>query len=74
MTTLCLLTLQSVTYSMKAQRVLSERGVWLNAVKLGSEYAAKGCTHGIRFDCRDRRTVERVLRENRIPYSDIKTV
>ena len=59
---------------MKAQRVLSERGVWLNAVKLGSEYAAKGCTHGIRFDCRDRRTVERVLRENRIPYSDIKTV
>lgn len=70
----CLITLRSPTYGMKAQRILSEQRIANQPIKLGSEYSAKGCTHGIRFDCRDRHAVERLLRENAIPYSDIQSL
>ena len=69
----CLVTLKSVTYSMKAQMLLSQNAIPVTTIKLDSNYTSKGCTHGIRFDCRYRRTVERLLRENGVPYSDIKS-
>ena len=70
----CLITLRSVTYSMKAQMLLSQNGISVSAVKLDGSYAGRGCTHGLRFDCKNRKTVERILRQNNVQYSDIKNL
>lgn len=68
----CLLTLRSATYAMRAQAILVKNGIGARTVKLDGEFSSKGCTHGIRFDCRSRGTVERLLQENGISYSDIR--
>ena len=70
----CLVTLRSPTYAMKAQMLLGRGGIQVIPVKLGGEYAVGGCTHGIRFDCRDRAQVVRILRDNSIPYSKVTQV
>ncbi len=67
----CLITLKSSTYSMKAQLLLSKNSIPSKQVKLDGEYRGRGCTHGIRIDCRHRRQVEKLLRDNGVPYSDI---
>ena len=70
----CLITLRSLTYAMKAQKLLKERGIDAASVKLDGEYSRKGCGYGVRFDIRLRRQAEQIMRENGIPYSDIKTL
>lgn len=67
----CLITFKSPTYSMKAQLLLTRNSVPSRAVKLDGEYSGKGCTHGIRVDCRYGKTAERLLRQSGVPYSDI---
>lgn len=67
----CLITFRSATYSMKAQIALSRAGIAARAVKLDAEYSGRGCTHGLRIDCRMKRNAERVLREGGIPYSAV---
>ena len=68
----CLITLRSSTYAMRAQTVLRDHGMEARALKLDGEYLGKGCTHGIRFDCKNRVFAERLLKENGIPYSEIR--
>ncbi len=68
----CLITLRSVTYSMKAKRLFDEKGIPADPVKLDGEYTRRGCTHGVRIDCRRVSYAERVLRENGVPYSAVK--
>ena len=68
----CLITLRSFTYSMKAQRLLDEKGIAAQTVKLDGDYLGRGCTHGVRIDCRYTGHAERLLKEYGIPYSDIK--
>lgn len=67
----CLITFRSATYSMKAQLALSRAGIAARAVKLDPEYSGRGCTHGLRIDCRMRRRTESILRESGIPYSAV---
>lgn len=69
----CLITLRSYTYSMKAKRLLDEKGIAAQTVKLDGDYVGRGCTHGIRIDCRHAGSAGRLLSEYGIPYSDIKT-
>lgn len=71
--TRCLMTLRSTTYAMRAQTILRDHGIEARTLKLDGEYAKKGCTHGIRFACQNRALAERLLRENGIPYSEIRT-
>lgn len=68
----CLMTLRSATYAMRAQTILVNNGISARSIKLDDEYARKGCTHGVRFDCRHRVAAERLLREQGISYSDIR--
>lgn len=56
---------------MKAQLLLSKNSIPSKQVKLDGEYSGRGCTHGIRIDCRYKKSVEKLLRENGVPYSDI---
>ena len=69
----CLITLRSATYSLKAKRLFDEKGIGAQTVKLDADYIGRGCTHGVRIDCRNARSAERLLMEYGIPYSDIKT-
>ena len=41
-------------------------------VKLGREYSQKGCGHGIKIDCRSRQYALKLLKEEGIPYSDVR--
>lgn len=70
----CLITLRSSTYSLKAQKLFEEKGIASRAVKLDGDYLGRGCTHGIRIDCRHTGSARRLLSEYGIPYSDIKTI
>ena len=70
---MCLITLRSATYSLKAQKLFDEKGIASRTVKLDGDYAGKGCTHGIRIDCRSVPYAKRLMTEYGIPYSDIKT-
>ena len=67
----CLITMKSVTYAMKAQRILTQAGITVTPVKLGNDYSQKGCTHGLRFECRQRNQVIRLLQEGGVPYSAV---
>ncbi len=67
----CLITLKSATFAMKAKKILSENSILSSIVKLDSEYTGKGCSHGIRVDCRHKARAEHLLKENSVPYSDI---
>jgi glutaredoxin len=69
----CLITLRSGTYSLKAKKLFDEKGLPAQTVKLDGEYAGKGCTHGLRLDCRNVPYAKRLMNEYGIPYSDIKT-
>ena len=69
----CLITMKSMTYTVRAEVVLKNNGLQAKAVKLDGEDARRGCAHGVRVLCRDRRRIEELLRENRIPYSQIRT-
>ncbi len=67
----CLITMRSSTYAMKGRRALYEKGIPAETVKLDSELTGRGCTHGIRIDCRNKVAAEVILRENGVFYSDI---
>ena len=43
------ITVGSVTYAMKARRILLHNGIRSRLVKVVPEKSAKGCTHGITF-------------------------
>lgn len=63
-------TVRTVTYAMKARKLLRYKGVLADIVKIdGSE---SGCSHGLTFDEIHMFTVASTLKENRIPYSVYK--
>lgn len=70
----CLITMRSETYSHKGVRALRENGIPSSITKLDPELSKKGCSYGIKFDCRHRAVVQRVLSDNKIPYSDIRSL
>ncbi len=70
--TSCLITLRSPTYALKAQAILKSSGINVSPVKLGAEFSNEGCSHGIRFDCRLKTSVTRLLSDRGIPFYQVK--
>ena len=68
----CLITMHSETYSQKAGKLFRDNGIECSIVKLGKEYSQKGCGHGVKVDQRSRQYALRLLKENGIPYSDMR--
>ena len=68
----CLITMRSETYSQKAGKLFRDNGIENGIVKLGNEYSQKVCGHGIKIDCRSRQYALKLLKENGIPYSDVR--
>ncbi len=64
--TYCTAALASLTYAMKAQRVLSSAGLNSDIVKLDSSKTKHGCGYGVRFFCDSTDAVKRALRSGGI--------
>ncbi len=62
----CSADLGSVTYAMKAQRVLGDAAIPSSVIKLESSSRNRGCTYGIRFSCQQKNNVRTVLEAARI--------
>ena len=62
-------TVGSVTYAIKARKILSAAGITTAMKKIsGSRTGKRGCVYGIEFSANRLYDVMRVLRENNIKY------
>ncbi len=61
--TYCTAAMASLTYAMKAQRIMSAAGLHSDIVKLDSSRTKRGCAYGLQFECDQTDRVRRILRE-----------
>lgn len=64
-----IVTVGSVTYAIKARNLLSRGGVRSKLVKVDSQKARHGCTHGVEFSAVDFYRAVVILKDNNISYS-----
>ena len=57
----CTAATESLTYAMKAKRVLSDAGIAADIVKPSTPQSKRGCEYGISFDCSALDDVKRIL-------------
>ncbi len=62
------LTVGSVTYAIKAKRLLSREGISAKLIKSNAENTAEGCAYGIKFPTKDFYGAVSVLRSAGIYY------
>ncbi len=70
---MCLASLKSMTYAIKAKKVLAQYYINSEIIKLDSSMMKKGCNYGIKFDCINLYAVEKALKEHNVKYSQIIT-
>lgn len=70
----CLITMRSETYALRAERVLTNRGIAAKKIKLDGEYSLRGCSYGIQLDCRNRASALSVLNSMGLPYADVRII
>ena len=63
---------KSITYALKARKLLRQGGFGANIVKLDSSKTEEGCTHGIEIHSQNLYNVVAILRENGIEYNVLK--
>lgn len=68
---LCIAAIESMTYAVKAQKVLNSRNIGAEIVKLDPTLTKRGCAWGIQIDCMRVDEVRRVLDSRNIPYGEI---
>ena len=66
-----IVTVGSVTYALKLQKILLRAGLRSKLVKVG-DGDSRGCTHGLEIDNNDYYSAIRIMRENGIEYSVYK--
>ena len=62
----CIATITSLNLSIRAQRALSQVGIYSRIVSLDPSVTPKGCAYGIEFPCSEEGTVRALLRKERI--------
>ncbi len=62
----CTITLNSLTYSIKAQRILQENYIHTDVVKLDSKNSRRGCAYGIEINCNEEENIRNILSKSRI--------
>ncbi len=65
---MCILTMKSVTFALRAKSTLAARGVAAEVVNLDPKLTKKGCAYGIRFSCADAESVQRILTAKDVPF------
>ena len=69
---MCIATMKSMTYAIKAQKALSNYYINSEIVKFDTK-STKGCSYGIKFDCINLYSAENALKNNSIKYTQIIT-
>ena len=70
---MCIASLKSMTYALKAKRALASYFINAEVVKLDSAMTKNGCAYGVKFDCINLYAAENALKSNNIKYSQILT-
>ncbi|MBQ4511024.1 MAG: DUF3343 domain-containing protein [Clostridia bacterium] len=60
-----------MTIALKAKKVLNEAFIECEIIKLVPHMTKRGCAYGIKFDCINIYSVENVLKQNRVKYTEI---
>ena len=68
---MCVASLRSMTIALKAKKVLNEAFIDCEIIKLEPHMTKRGCAYGIKFDCINIYSVENVLKQNRVKYTEI---
>lgn len=68
---MCVASLRSMTIALKAKKVLNEAFIECEIIKLEPHMTKRGCAYGIKFDCINIYSVENVLKQNRVKYTEI---
>ena len=63
------LTVGSITYAIKARKLLSRNKISSSLIKIDRQKAAKGCEYGIKFAPKDFYEVVMILKGANIEYS-----
>ena len=67
----CIIALSSVTYAMKAERLLSDAGIAASIIKLEAGQTRSGCAYGISLSCGHASAAVQHLSKHGIPYSEV---
>lgn len=68
---MCIASLKSMTYALKAKRILSEANIDAEIIKLEPQMTHHGCAYGIKFDCINLYSVTDALTQKRVNYTEI---
>ena len=68
-----IITFASLTYAVKAKRLLEAIGIASRLVKVDSSYSREGCTHGIEIQYNNFMAAVHRLKTGGIPYSVLKS-
>jgi hypothetical protein len=60
----CTVVLSSVTYAIKAQKILSGENIAAELTKSSAVKAVRGCGYGIKFNCENSDKVLKLLEEH----------
>lgn len=68
---MCVISLKSMTYALKSKRILSEKGIDSEIIKLEPHMTHNGCAYGIKFECINLYSVTDALTERHVRYTEI---
>ncbi len=63
------LTVGSVTYALKARKLLLRGGIQAKLVKVNGNNIGTGCNHAVEVDAEDFYSAAVILKENRVAFS-----
>ena len=64
-----IVTVETVTYAMKARKLLLRSGIQSKLIKTDSQDSKKGCRHGLEISNKDYFETVKILGENGIKFS-----
>jgi hypothetical protein len=68
---MCVASLKSMTYAIKAQKVLSAFDIEAEIVRLEPQMTHNGCAYGVKFDCVNLYSVQDALSKKHVNYTEI---
>lgn len=66
----CIFLTGSVTYAIKAKRLLAESSILVQTTKVSSHRGRKGCIYGIEFPCQQANNIRRILESAGIGFEE----
>lgn len=62
------ITLESMTYGLKAKKVLSTKGIISKLIKISSDFKDSGCTYGLELEYKNLFIAKKILKDAEIPF------